>query len=111
MITGKVGDVTVDIMLDTGSAVSLVRHRESNSMNTCPSLQERSSIQLVTASGDPLPIVDCVDAPIEMAGNCMTKHQFLVVDSLIYPVILGTDFFYKHHRFYIFSSHSTAKYV
>ena len=97
MITRKVGDATVDNMLDTGSAVSLVRHREANSMNTCPSLRELSSIQLVTASGDPLPIVDCVNAPIQMAGNFTTKHQFLVVDSLIYPIILGTDFLYKHH--------------
>jgi len=65
-------------------------------MNTHISLQECSSIHLITASGEPLPIVDCVDAPIEIAGNFTTKHQ-LVVDLLIYPVILGTDFLHKHH--------------
>jgi len=97
MITGKVGDVFVEIMLDTGSAVSLLRHGEAKKMNIRPSLQECSSIQLVTALGESLSIVDCVDAPIQMTDTFMTTHQFLVVDSLIYPVILGTDFLYKHH--------------
>jgi len=32
VITGKVGDVFVEIMLDTGSAVSLLRHGEAKTM-------------------------------------------------------------------------------
>ena len=89
--TGKVGDVFVEIMLDTGSAVSLLHHREANSMNIQPSSQVCSSIQLVTASGESLPIISCVEAPVQMADKFMMTHQFLIVDSLIYPVILGTD--------------------
>ena len=48
VITGKVGDVVVEIMLDTGSAVSLLHCRETNSMNTQPLSQGCSSIQLIT---------------------------------------------------------------
>jgi len=104
VITRTVGDVFVEIMLDTGSAVSLLRHSEAKTMKIRPSLQNCSSIQLVTASGESLPIVDCVDAPIQMTDTFTTTHQFLVVDSLIYPVILGTDFLYKHHLCLEFTS-------
>ena len=33
-----------------------------------------------------------------------TSHQFLTVDFLIYPVILGTDFLYKYHMCLDFTS-------
>ena len=103
MITGKVGGVSAEIMLDTGSAVSLLRHSEAISMNTCRTSQQCSSIKLVTASGEPLPIVSCVEASVQMTGD-FTTHQFLIVESLIYPVILGTDFLYKHHLCLDFTS-------
>ena len=79
VITGKVGDVVVEIMLDTGSAVSLLHCREANSMNTQPSSQGCSSIQLVTTSGESLPIISCVKAPVQMTDDFMAKHQFLIV--------------------------------
>ena len=69
VITGRVGEVTVEIMLDTGSTVSLLRHKEADSMNTHQSSQRCSSIQLVTASGEPLPIVSCVKASVQMTDD------------------------------------------
>ena len=93
MVTGRVGEVAVEIMLNTGSAVSLLRLKETDFMNTYPSSQGCSSIQLVTASGERLPIVSCVKASVQITDDhFLTSHQFFVVDSLIYPVILGTDF-------------------
>ena len=97
VITGKVRDIVVKIMLDTGSAVSLLHCREANYVNSQPSLQGCSSIQLVTASEESLPIISCVKGPIKMTNDFVAKHKFLIMDSLIYPVILGTDFLYKHH--------------
>ena len=97
VITGKVGEVVVEIMLDTGSAVSLLRRTEADSMNTHPS-------SLVTASGESLPIISCVEASVHMTDHFMATHQFLIVDSLIYPVILGTDFLYKHRLCLDFTS-------
>ena len=84
VVTGRVGEVAVEIMLDTGSAVSLLRRKEADSMNTYPSSQGCSSIQLVTASGEPLPIVSCVKASVQITDDhFLTSHQFFVVDSLI----------------------------
>ena len=99
-----VGGVVVEIMLDTGSAVSLLRRTEADSMNTNPSSHGCSSIQLVTASGESLPIVSCVKTSVQITDHFMATHQFLIVDSLIYPVILGTDFLYKHHLCLDFTS-------
>ena len=88
MITGKVGRVSVEIMLDTGSSVYLLHHSEAISMNTRQISQGCSSIRLVTASGEPLPIISCVEATINMTD----------------PVILRTDFLYKHHLCLDFTS-------
>ena len=99
-----VGEVVVEIMLDTGSAISLLRRTEADSMNTNPSSHGCSSIQLVTASGESLPIVSCVETSVQITDHFMATHQFLIVDSLIYPVILGTDFLYKHHLCLDFTS-------
>ena len=52
-------------------------------------------IQLVTASGDKLTIKDYVRVPIEMQGEKLTR-DFLMVDKLITPVILGIDFLQRH---------------
>ena len=101
MITGG---VVVKIMLDIGSAVSLLRHREVNSMNTQLSLQGCFSIQLVTALRESLLIIGCVEAHVQMTHDFKANHQFLIVDSLIYPVILGTDFLYMYHLCLDFAS-------
>ena len=106
VVTGRVGEVAVEIMLDTGSTVSLLRCREADSMNTHPSSQ---GCQLVTASGEPLPIVSCVKASVQITDDhFLISHQFFVVDSLIYPVILGTDFLHKHHLCLNFTSSSVT---
>ena len=83
-----------EMMLDSGSAVSLVRQDIVKSCNTVSQLPF-PQIQLVTASGDKLPITDYVRVPIEVQGNKLS-HDFLVVNKLITPVILGIDFLQKH---------------
>ena len=82
------------MMLDSGSAVSLVRRNIANSC-TIESQMPLPQIKLVTASGGKLPIIDCVKAAIEVQGEKFT-HDFLVVDNLITPVILGIDFLQEH---------------
>ena len=44
--------------------------------------------KLITALGEPLSIVDHV----KTTDSFKTVHEFVVVESLIYPVILGIDF-------------------
>jgi hypothetical protein len=58
-------------------------------------LAKRPTVRLVTAAGTQLPIADYVQAPVKI-GNVEVTQQFLVVDSLIAPVILGIDFMKRH---------------
>ena len=89
VITEKVGNVVVKIMLDTRSALSLLRHRKANYMNTQLSLQGCPSNQLVSTSGESLPIIICVKAHVQMTDDFRANHQLLIVNSLIYTVIFG----------------------
>ena len=91
-IQAQFGTIHTEMMLDSGSAVSLVRQDVTSDSN----ITERMPlphIQLFTASGDKLPITDYLKASIEVEGQKFT-HNFLVVDKLITPVILGIDFLY-----------------
>ena len=54
---------------------------------------KQSGVRLITAAGEPLPVVDLVQAPVQV-GDFKTVHEFMVVDRLIYPVIL-VDFLQK----------------
>ena len=49
------------------------------------------SVQLVTASGDKLPILQHVKASIQL-GELNVLHEFVVIKTLVAPVILGIDF-------------------
>ena len=48
-------------------------------------------LRLVTASGDDFPNVDHIRAPVKL-GELELVHEFVVVESLVAPVILGTVF-------------------
>ncbi|KAL5481615.1 hypothetical protein EMCRGX_G021810 [Ephydatia muelleri] len=63
------------------------------SSRKCPT--PTTLIQLVTAAGEKLKIVDYVTAPIQV-GDRTIEHNFVVVDNLITSVILGVDFMQKH---------------
>lgn len=88
---GEIGGSRVEMMLDSGSAVSLLRKQEMESMKLIQPLERVPVVKLITASGDPLLILTHIQAPVQV-GNFKTMHRFVVVDHLIYPVILGIDF-------------------
>ena len=50
--------------------------------------------KLVTASGQPLSVVDHIAATVQI-GQLKVRYNF-IVNSLVTPVILGTDFLQKH---------------
>ena len=53
-----------------------------------------NGLKLVSAAGEPISVVGKVVAPIQV-GN-LQVHNFVIVHSLITPVILGMDFLQKH---------------
>ena len=60
VVLGEVGSMSVEVMFDSGSAVSLLRKRD---------------VVKITVQVD----------------SFETEYEFVVVESLIYPVILGID--------------------
>ena len=104
LIPGEIGDFATEIMLDSGSSLSLVRQimvpRMSNVTNIKPLAPQPS---LVTASGDPLPIRGYIRAQVRI-GQLRVMHEFIVVDSLVTPVILGADFLQENNVALDFSS-------
>ena len=82
----------MEIMLDSGSSVSLIRQEVlPKTQGIIKIVSVNPPVQLVTASGDHLPIVDHVKAPVQL-GKLEIMHNFVVVESLVSPVILGVDF-------------------
>ena len=83
-------------MLDSGSSVSLLS-QDTAVQVTGAIAQPLPQIQLQTASGESLPIIDYVSVDVQI-GKMKTpvRHNFIIVSSLIAPVILGIDFFQQH---------------
>ena len=88
-------------MLDSGSSLSLVRQVMVPRMTNIKPLAPLPS--LVTAPGDPLPIRGYIRAQVRI-GQLRVMHEFIVVDSLVTPVILGADFLQENNVALDFSS-------
>ena len=92
---GKLCDAVVEIMLDSGSSVSLVQQCILSRTCGWTSIDFPKGLQLVTASGENLPIEDYVRARVKI-GELDIAHDFVVVKSLVAHVILGVDFLHKN---------------
>ena len=79
-------------MIDSGSAISLVRGSltSDHKLNAAP-----QDLQVVSAVGEPICILGQITLPIHL-GGLKVDHLFVVVQSLITPMILGIDFMHKH---------------
>ena len=78
-------------MLDSGSQRSLLCKDILVGMKNTYKANLPVWPKLVTASEKPLTMVDHIEATVEI-GQLHVKHNFLVVESLVAPAILGTDF-------------------
>ena len=58
-------------------------------------LQSPPQLQLVTASGESLPVLDHITVPVQL-GPQEVQHDFVVVNNLVAPIILGLDFLQRH---------------
>ena len=91
MVSEKLGGFTVEFMLDSGSSVSLIRHDLLKSIKNLTEVNSSKAVKLITASGDPLLIFKYVKALVQL-GELKICHEFVVVNSLVTPAILGVDF-------------------
>ena len=95
IINGLLGGVPMEIMLDSGSAVSLIRQDMISPLMTSVIHIPLPQVKLVTAAGNDLLIVDHIQAAVQIQNYTVT-HSFIVVNTLITPAILGIDFLQQH---------------
>ena len=85
----------MEIMLDSGSVVSLIRQDMISPLMTSVVHIPLPQVKLVTAAGNDLLMVDHIRATVQVQNYTVT-HSFIVVDTLITPAILGIDFLQQH---------------
>ena len=94
IVRGQLGSVDMDMRLDSGSSVSLVRKGVLSEVSGVCATASRE-LRLVTAAGEPIPVLGYVSEPVEV-GQVGVEHPFMVVKSLIAGVIIGIDFLRQH---------------
>ena len=77
-------------MLDSGSAVSLIHQDTLSQLKGTFTYMEIPTLHLVTASGDPLHVKGHLLLSVVIGEKSML-HNFVVVNSLVVPVILGVS--------------------
>ena len=102
LIRGFLDQKEVDMLVDSGSSISLIQE----SVATAYSRQierARKGLQLTSAEGIEIPVIGCITLPLHL-GKLQVNHYFMVVQSLISPVILGIDFLQKYKLVLDFTS-------
>ena len=88
----------VEVMLDSGSSVSLVRHDIAKRLKGTTSPGDAPKIRLISAGGEEITIVNHIKASVEIRGiDKVREHTFIVVEQLISQVILGVDFLQQQY--------------
>eukprot|EP00731_Ephydatia_muelleri_P013328 Em0007g638a len=98
VVNGLVGGIMVEVMLDSGSSVSLVRHDIAKRLKGTTSPGDAPKIRLISAGGEEITIVNHIKASVEIRGiDKVREHTFIVVEQLISQVILGVDFLQQQY--------------
>ena len=99
---GLLGHKEVDMMVDSGSSLSLIQESiaaaYSKRMKAPP-----EGLELVSAEGKRIPVLGHITLFLSLEKLQVT-HNFVVVQSLIAPVILGVDFLQKYGLILDFTS-------
>ena len=99
---GMVGECKVELMLDSGSSISLTQESVAAAFSTEYNTVSFGS-KLVSASGDNIPVLGCMTLSL-CIGEVQASRPLVVVQSFIVPVILGLDFLQKHGMVLDFTS-------
>ncbi|KRZ49618.1 Dolichyl pyrophosphate Glc1Man9GlcNAc2 alpha-1,3-glucosyltransferase [Trichinella nativa] len=91
---GVVGGYRPRILFDSGSTISLIR-KNLLSLTNCDKNISACDVVLLTASGEEVNPRNSVTLPLQL-GSFDGRHHFVVMDSLLTDIILGTDFMTKY---------------
>ncbi|KRZ70301.1 hypothetical protein T10_7894 [Trichinella papuae] len=95
IVKGSVGGVRCDMLVDTGSAVTLADERfmrDSKILRDVP----KPAIRLETASGNELEITNACVTEIAFGRSVTVRHTVLCVRELSHKILLGWDFMRYH---------------
>ena len=109
VIMGSIGHLNLEVMLDSGSSISLLAQANVEQMTNITE-KPVPKVLLRTASGIPLPVVKYVTASVLVQNMETMLHDFFVVSDLIVPAILGLDFLQQHDLVLDFSSNAVQVY-
>ncbi|KAL1232310.1 Retrovirus-related Pol polyprotein from transposon 17.6 [Trichinella spiralis] len=88
------GGYRARILFDSGSTISLIC-KILLSLTNCDKNVSACDVVLLTASGEDVNPRNSVTLPLQL-GSFDGRHHFVVMDSLLTDVILGTDFMTKY---------------
>ena len=77
VVRGELGLRSMDMMLDSGSSVSLIREDVLSQLSEVCSAPPRE-LRLVTAAGEAIPVAGYVSVPVQL-GQVRVMHPFVVV--------------------------------
>ena len=106
---GSIGHLNQEVMLDSGSSISLLAQANVEQMTNVTE-KPVPKVLLRTASGIPLSVVKYVTASVLVQNMETMLHDFFVVSNLIVPAILGLDFLQQHGLVLDFSSNAVQIY-
>ena len=93
---GKVDGVAASILVDTGSAVTIVHRRLwERGQGDARKLQQVSGGPVVVANGEPLHILGQTQSKIHLAG-IEFAHNVLITGDVSQDCLLGADFLTSH---------------
>ena len=99
---GVLDNKEVDMMLDSGSSVSLIEESVAANFSTETNTIS-SSLTLVSAAGKNIPTLVSITLPIQLE-TIQANHSRVTVHFLINPVILGLSFLHQYKIVVDFSS-------
>ena len=99
-----------EMMLDSGYAICFASQDIVLDMKAASKAVLQVCPKLVTASGQPLSMVDHITATVHI-DQLKVRHSFIVVTSLVTPVMLETDFLQKHELTLDFTAEPVAVYL
>jgi len=110
VIMGNIGHTTLEVMLDSGSSISLLAQSSISQMINIID-KPVPEILLKTASGVLLPTVKYITTSVLIENmESPVQHDFFVVSDLIAPAILGLDFLQNHNLVLDFSEDTVQVY-
>ena len=94
-VPGWVGNVAIDMLLDTGSAVTLIHKRLLDRVDKGKRMSEAKE-RVISANGQPLEILGTCQVRIRL-GGINTYHNVLVANDITQDCLIGVDFLAKNN--------------